>query len=371
LRWPWAGQFSWLEKVEKEGETAGAMANARRRSAPRASAAAAQACALAACLLLMCVSAFKESDFKVRAKGDRRAIAAEQRAVARSLPLAPLACRRRAARSHHRTMHASLLRAMGAAQLARRRSRPRAQSADSTAPPPLRSPAFPQQKCADADFCRRNRGVTGTRYAVDPASVRTDGGALSAWLRNEEAPAAAFWLQLLSYSDGTLRLLIDEQGAGRYQVPDILEAGVEGRRRAWASATPTAGGYELRAGAAVVALTFRPFRLEVSEGGAPALVLNGRSMLALEHRRAKGEGDPPGWWSETFGGHVDSKPRGPEALSLDLGFPGALWILGEGCAGLFLRGCRPPCWMRCAAPAIPALLLCSTPPAPVTPLIRC
>lgn len=40
------------------------------------------------------------------------------------------------------------------------------------------------------------------------------------------------------------------------------------------------------------------------------------------------EGDPEGWWEETFKSHTDSKPRGPEAMSLDLAFPGAQHVYG-------------------------------------------
>lgn len=40
------------------------------------------------------------------------------------------------------------------------------------------------------------------------------------------------------------------------------------------------------------------------------------------------DADPAGWWGETFLGHADSKPKGPEAISLDLGFPGAKHVYG-------------------------------------------
>ena len=40
------------------------------------------------------------------------------------------------------------------------------------------------------------------------------------------------------------------------------------------------------------------------------------------------EGDPDGWWDETFKSHADSKPKGPEAISLDLSFPGASHVYG-------------------------------------------
>lgn len=40
------------------------------------------------------------------------------------------------------------------------------------------------------------------------------------------------------------------------------------------------------------------------------------------------EGDPEGWWEETFNGHQDSKPSGPEAISIDITFPGYKHVYG-------------------------------------------
>ena len=40
------------------------------------------------------------------------------------------------------------------------------------------------------------------------------------------------------------------------------------------------------------------------------------------------EGDPAGWWEEAFKGHTDSKPKGPQAISVDLSFPGFQHVYG-------------------------------------------
>jgi alpha 1,3-glucosidase len=40
------------------------------------------------------------------------------------------------------------------------------------------------------------------------------------------------------------------------------------------------------------------------------------------------DGDPEGWWEETFNGHTDSKPSGPEAVSMDITFPGYKHVYG-------------------------------------------
>ncbi|KIY98585.1 hypothetical protein MNEG_9375 [Monoraphidium neglectum] len=83
------------------------------------------------------------------------------------------------------------------------------------------------KKCKDASFCDRNRGKAGRKFTVDPASVAASGAALSAALISDAPPAPGggggaaagpprFNLTLLSYG-GTVRLLVDEPGAGRYQ----------------------------------------------------------------------------------------------------------------------------------------------------------
>lgn len=38
--------------------------------------------------------------------------------------------------------------------------------------------------------------------------------------------------------------------------------------------------------------------------------------------------DESTWWEETFGGNTDSKPRGPEAVALDISFPGYDHVFG-------------------------------------------
>ncbi len=51
------------------------------------------------------------------------------------------------------------------------------------------------------------------------------------------------------------------------------------------------------------------------------------------------EGDPEGWWQESFKSHTDSKPMGPEAISMDLTFHGSphLYGLPEHATSLSLR----------------------------------
>jgi alpha 1,3-glucosidase len=49
---------------------------------------------------------------------------------------------------------------------------------------------------------------------------------------------------------------------------------------------------------------------------------------AHTHTHTPQETNPEGWFEETFNGHTDSKPSGPEAVSIDLSFPGSQHLYG-------------------------------------------
>jgi alpha 1,3-glucosidase len=94
-----------------------------------------------------------------------------------------------------------------------------------------------------------------------------------------------------------------------------------------------------------------PFSIEFQRDGETQVKFNERGFLNLEHWRAKVEKpkeepkegdenkdekkaedeqgeDESTWWEESFGGNTDTKPRGPEAISLDISFPGYAHVFG-------------------------------------------
>ena len=223
--------------------------------------------------------------------------------------------------------------------------------------------------------------------------MRASGADLTARLANSAAPPGAppLSLTLRAYKDGVVRLIVDEPGADRYQVPDVLMPDVEAAAAPWTGAKATKSSWSAAApGGVSVELQFAPFKLTVSRGGKAAVVVNGRNMFAFEQRRNKTvrartrgfavlcardwcwgrsgcslscrraspslfcfplfayacdptppppptpthntrhkqDADPEGWWAETFLSHADSKPKGPEAISLDAAFPGAAHVYG-------------------------------------------
>jgi mannosyl-oligosaccharide alpha-1,3-glucosidase len=122
-----------------------------------------------------------------------------------------------------------------------------------------------------------------------------------------------------------LRVQIDEDYSvrtpprRRFHVPDVLLPGVEAR--ALHLPEPETAG-----GASTVALSF-----------------NSHGLLDLEPlQEAKPEGET---WEEQFRSHTDTRPRGPQSISLDVSFHGADFVYGlpeHGSTSLALRPTRGP-----------------------------
>lgn len=117
-----------------------------------------------------------------------------------------------------------------------------------------------------------------------------------------------------------------------------------------------------------------PFSIDFQRDGETQVKFNERGFMNMEHWRTKvdkpveetkegehetkeGEAekkeevektvddqgeDESTWWDETFGGATDSKPRGPEAVALDISFPGYEHVFGipEHATGLSLKTTR-------------------------------
>ena len=103
------------------------------------------------------------------------------------------------------------------------------------------------------------------------------------------------------------------------------------------------------AGGAEASLSFSPPRLDLlppggAAGAQPLLSWNAGQRLTVEHLREKEEGDPEGWWGESFRTHHDTKPRGPEGVAFDLAFPGVNHVYGlpQHATDLALRPTRGP-----------------------------
>ncbi|KAK4704738.1 hypothetical protein P7C70_g1477, partial [Phenoliferia sp. Uapishka_3] len=230
--------------------------------------------------------------------------------------------------------------------------------------------------CDQSGFCKRNRALADraseakstwtSPYAIDNPSFAK--GTFTAGVANALFPDIHFRLELRFHQDGVARVIMDEVGGLRQryneaaawaiQTTPVLsvddgEFKVEIGKDA-SSINYTGGKHEVR-------IEHQPVKVTFFRDGEPHIVLNERGLLNMEHFRVKTipkEGDEElviqdeqhpgestiivkeeaypgflptsedGMWEETFNGKLDTKPKGPESLSLDITFPGYEHVYG-------------------------------------------
>ncbi|GAA5828886.1 hypothetical protein JCM11251_005908 [Rhodosporidiobolus azoricus] len=244
--------------------------------------------------------------------------------------------------------------------------------------------------CQQSGFCRRNRALadrateTGAKWkspyeVVDPSFSQ---GRFTARLANAVFPNVTFSLEVRLHEDGVARVIMDEVDGLRQRYNEASkwaldkEPVVETQDSAYkiditrerTSVTYANGRHELR-------IEHKPTSITFLRDGQPHIVLNERGLLNMEHYRIKPVGDEQndlvmqdpehptdasrlvkpeelfpgflpsdedGMWDEGFQGKRDSKPKGPECLSLDITFPGYEHVYGipEHASSLSLKQTR-------------------------------
>ncbi|KAI0667109.1 alpha-glucosidase [Trametes maxima] len=228
--------------------------------------------------------------------------------------------------------------------------------------------------CSQAGFCRRGRALSAraaenpswkSPYSIDTSSVTLspDQASFTAAVRSSLYPEVNFGLDVRIHEDGVVRVRLDEVG-GLYRRYDeaaswaLIEEPKVSNAIQWSVAKDSVRAKYGPKKDVEVTVTFEPLKVTLLRAGKEQVVLNGRGLLHMEHYRTKvsvdsdqasetpelednpnvdghqavleqtkpgtswfeGEGED-GWWEETFNGFTDSKPRGPESLSLDIDFP--------------------------------------------------
>lgn len=213
-------------------------------------------------------------------------------------------------------------------------------------------------------------------------------------------PDIQFELSLTFFKDGTARVRADQVG-DRYggwkrydeaaiwaieQLPELASDPSDTRIQT------NKHGFQLDFGPQLsrsVKLSYSPLKVEILRDGETQVVLNDRGLMHMEHYRKKPEPFPTikqedqevpqlvfqrnkrsilsassasqfteslvsqwagfeqedqGEWEETWASRRDSKPKGPEALALDITFPGYTHLFGlpEHASPLSLRSTRAP-----------------------------
>jgi mannosyl-oligosaccharide alpha-1,3-glucosidase len=247
--------------------------------------------------------------------------------------------------------------------------------------------------CDQAGFCKRNRALADAAtpstspYKLDASTIKFGDGTLTGTILKTINPAGEtvrLPLKLTFLESGTARLTIDEEKRQKGEIELRHDSKANKKRSNEVEKWTIVGGLTVSEGAAIksdspkgvtkvaygpagqfeAVITHAPFGVEFKRDGVTHMKLNDRGFLNLEHWRPKvdkpaaeaaeaAEGeqapldvdqgeDESTWWDETFGGNVDTKPKGPESVGLDISFEGYNYVYGipEHASSLSLKETR-------------------------------
>ncbi|KAH7520541.1 hypothetical protein FEM48_Zijuj08G0154900 [Ziziphus jujuba var. spinosa] len=220
------------------------------------------------------------------------------------------------------------------------------------------------RNCNQTPFCKRARNRKPGFCTLEAQEVAISDGELTAKLlpkRNQEnnpdqdeEQIKPLILSLSVYQDGIVRLKIDEDPKldppkKRFEVPDVILPEFL-NTKIWLQrySTETIGGDASPSSVVYLSdgyeavLRHDPFEVYVREkGGNRVVSLNSHGLFDFEQLRAKKEGDD---WEESFRGHTDTRPYGPQSISFDVSFYGADFVYGipEHASSLALKPTRGP-----------------------------
>ncbi|KAH7883316.1 glycoside hydrolase family 31 protein [Phlebopus sp. FC_14] len=223
--------------------------------------------------------------------------------------------------------------------------------------------------CSQSGLCRRGRALSarasasGTSwespYSIDRSTLalHPHEASFTAGVTSAIYPDVRFGIDVRVHEDGIVRVRIDEIGGLRKRYDEaaswvLIREPVISNDVKW-----EVGNNDLKAryGEVEVVVQYEPLRVTMLRGGVEQVVLNGRGLLHMEHFRTKegsqpaqveaGEGDAQtvmqvnprawfegeeqdAWWEETWSSWTDSKPKGPESLSVDITFSNAPHVYG-------------------------------------------
>lgn len=179
------------------------------------------------------------------------------------------------------------------------------------------------KKCEDSHFCKRNRGSKfGNQFEARIGEIKD--GSYVGDLVNAADELAQLYYTISAYDGGIVRVTVKERDSRRFEVPEVVENDLEKSKIA-VSLLPNVEGnataVSLLADGNRVQIETNPFTIRyLDANGVEILAINSHGFFNFEHRRQKQEGAEQGLWEEHFKTHRDSKPNGPEAISLDLTF---------------------------------------------------
>lgn len=218
------------------------------------------------------------------------------------------------------------------------------------------------RNCNQTPFCKRARSRKPNSCNLIATHVEISDGDLKALLvpknqenqenpeneKREELSSKPLILSLSVYSDGILRLKIDEDPSldppkKRFEVPDVIESEFF-EKKLWLESVDKKGGENVvyLNGEYEAVLRNDPFEILVrGKDGRNVLSLNSHGLFDFEQLRVKKEGDD---WEERWKGHTDRRPYGPQSISFDVSFYDVGFVYGipEHATSLALKPTRGP-----------------------------
>ncbi|KAH8103606.1 alpha-glucosidase [Cristinia sonorae] len=241
--------------------------------------------------------------------------------------------------------------------------------------------------CSQAGFCRRGRALSAraaahpqwtSPYSVDAdsLSISSDQATFTAGVKSAIYPDIKFGLEVRVHDDGVVRVKMDEVGGLRKRYDEAASWALIAEPKISKDIQWTVGTKDIRAvygdkKDVEVVVSFEPLTVTLYRNGKEQVVLNGRGLLHLEHFRKKEDAKPEevtseealesegtqqvlktpnlhAWfegeeedalWEETFSSWTDTKPKGPESLSIDITFPnhGHVYGIPQHASSLDLR----------------------------------
>lgn len=228
--------------------------------------------------------------------------------------------------------------------------------------------------CSQSGFCARNRAYADTvsnqdsswsaPYRLESNSIKFAGGQLLGTIvktaENNEKVKLPLTVSFLT--SGVARVTVDEEKRIKGKIQLRHDRKIRKERYNEAAKWAIVGGLELSSSAEIVEGTeagitkvaygpdkkfhaiirHSPFEVHFQRDGETHIKFNDKGLLNVEHWRPKVEKpkgddnepesqttvDEATWWEESFGGNVDSKPRGPESVGLDITFSGYSHVFG-------------------------------------------
>eukprot|EP00897_Mesotaenium_endlicherianum_P006689 jgi/Mesen1/6048/ME000308S05242 len=202
--------------------------------------------------------------------------------------------------------------------------------------------------CDQAHFCKRNRdrAPNNSSYVIKSGSLSD--GIYTGVIQNTAEEGVEFSIQISAYGPSIVRLRINEEPSKkRFEVPDVLNADLESLAfkltqgtKKWEVLNYT----PLKVGEYDINVHHTPFRLDVLKDDQIITSFNSKGLFNFEHLRVKKEEEEDGLWTESFKGHTDSKPKGPESISFDVTFYDTEHVYGipERATSLALKPTRGP-----------------------------